>query len=88
MKTINVHIGRLVLDGLRVEPRQAVHVKAACEQELARLFTDSQSGAWRESSHATSSLQSRPIHVPEHQSPTGLGEQIAGAVHGGVGEQS
>ena len=35
---INLHIERLILDGLPIEPRQRAQVQAAVEAELARLL--------------------------------------------------
>lgn len=83
---INVSIERLVLDGLPIGHAQGKFIGAAVETELARLLAtgglemDLQSGgAWPR------------VPVGEVQltasKPTQLGQQIAQAVYGGIGQE-
>lgn len=85
MKTINVHIERLILDGLPLDQRQGGPVGAAVERELSRLLADSGSASLLGPPSASASLQGGSIQVTERTTPGAVGEQIAGAVHAGLG---
>jgi hypothetical protein len=83
---INVHIERLVLDGLAVSRAQGSLLGAAAERELARLLAIrglemslQSGGAW----------PSVPVSVIQLTSskPAQLGQQIAQAVYGGIGQE-
>jgi hypothetical protein len=77
---INVHIERLVLDGLRVASHQSNSVQAAVETELARLLTDK--GFNGPSAYAASHLSAAPIQLTHDSRPVSLGHQIAQAIYG------
>jgi hypothetical protein len=82
---INLHIERLVLDGLPLEQRQGPRLQAAVARELIRLLSESRSPAGFGIGGNLASVDGGLIEVPESTSPAGLGKQIASAVHGGVG---
>ena len=83
--TIRVHIERLVLEGLPIEPRQGLAVKAALERDLARRLTEGAGAASLGGSRALAALDAGSIDMPATPDPGALGAGIAGAVHGGLG---
>ena len=83
---INLHIERLVLDGLNIRPGQGVQVKAAVEAELARMLADGGLSGALQSGGALPRVRSAGIQLANGGSPAGLGKQIAGAVYGGIGK--
>lgn len=85
---IELHIERLILDGLRVEPRDRAHLQAAVEAEVARLLAADGLRSELLSGGAMRSLSAGEIQVTNNMSPLHLGNQIAQAVHGGVGAET
>jgi hypothetical protein len=84
--SINLHIERLILDGLPVSHAQGPILSAALERELARLLTNGgletslqSSGAWR-------SVPVSPLQLTSSQPPQ-LGRQIAETIYQGIGER-
>jgi hypothetical protein len=84
---INLHIERLVLDGLPLEQRQGPQLQAAVERELTRLLSGTSSTGAFVSSSSLATINAGAIHLAENASPLGLGKQIATALHGGIGER-
>lgn len=84
---INLHIERLVLEGVPVEGRHAAHVKAAVEAELTRLLTENGLSSRLQSGAALPRLHADAIQLGAEQTPAQLGQQIAGSVYGGVGNK-
>lgn len=82
---INLHIERMVLDGLQVSPRDRAQLQAAVEGELARLLGTDGLRSELLSGGTLRSLGAGEIHVTNQMSPVHLGNQIAQAVHSGVG---
>ena len=82
---INLHIERLVLEGLPIERRQGPQLRAAVERELIRLLTDGSSLAQLSTSGSAASINGGAIHMARGADAAGLGKQIAVAVHGGIG---
>lgn len=82
---IELHIERLVLDGLPVSPRDHANLQAAVEAELTRLLAVGGLRSELLSGGAMRSLGAREFPVSNNMSPMDLGNQIAHAVHGGVG---
>jgi len=85
---IELHIERMVLDGLQVAPRDRAQLKAAVEGELTRLLATDGLRSELLSGGAMRSLSAGEIHVTNQMSPLHLGNQIAQAVHGGVGAET
>lgn len=81
---INLHIERLVLDGLAVEPQQRHLLQAALEAELGGLLAQNGLGSSLSSGGAFRSVQADAISVGESSGPDGLGRQIAQSIHGGI----
>jgi hypothetical protein len=84
--SINLHIERLVLDGLPIARHQAPLVQTAVEAELARLLVaDGLAPALRSGGGATPSVDVPGIQFTSDSSPAELGQKIARAVYGGIG---
>jgi hypothetical protein len=81
---INIHIERLVLDGLPVARHEGSLVQAAVEAELARLLTAQGLPPNLMSGGAMPSVPGGAIQFGAQSSPAHLGKQIARAVHGGL----
>ena len=84
---IELHIERIVLDGLQVAPRDRTQLQAAVQTELARLLAAGGLRSELLSGGAMRSLGAGEIHVTNNMSPLHLGNRIAQAVHGGVGAE-
>ena len=76
---INVHIERLILDGLSATSAQGPAVGAAVEAELARLLVNQ--GLPRVSAGAVPFLSGGPIQLASDSKPVPLGHQIAQAIY-------
>jgi hypothetical protein len=81
---INVHIERLILDGLPVGSAQGASVRAAVEAELARLIVVHGAGPAAFTGGAMPSVGVGEIQLKRGNGPAELGQQIAGAVYGSV----
>jgi hypothetical protein len=83
---INVSIERLVLDGLPVSSAQASLLGAAVETELARLLA---TGGLKMGLQFGGAWPSVPVSVIQltASKPAQLGQQIAHAVYGGIGQE-
>ncbi len=82
---INLHIERLVLDGLPLDPRDGARLQAAVERELARLVSDG--GQWvtrLRADAATAHASGGSFTLAEPADAARVGGQIAGAVHAGI----
>jgi hypothetical protein len=81
---INLHIERLVLDGLPIDHHDAPLVQTAVETELTRLLgAEELRSRLNVSSVATPRVTAPGIQVL-NENPVQAGEQIAQAVHGGL----
>lgn len=85
---IQLHIERLVLDGLPMERAQGPLVRAALEAELARLLTENGLGAALASGGAMPSVPASAMHLASAGNPSDLGIGIARSVYGGIGRGS
>lgn len=83
---INLHIERLILDGLPVERGQGAMIQQAVERELAALLAAGELHSTWQSGGNVPRLQTAPIQLRQETKPGRLGEQIAGAVHGELGK--
>jgi hypothetical protein len=82
---IELHIERLVLDGLPVGAGQGAAIQAAVEAELARLLASGELSPVLLAGGAVPMLHAGGIQVAGAVQPGPLGTQIAGAVHGAMG---
>jgi hypothetical protein len=83
---INLHIERLVMDGVPLAPGGCVLLQAAVEAELTRLLASGGLSDALQLGGAIYNLRTAGIQLGSDGSPAGLGEQIAGAVYGGIGK--
>ena len=74
---INLHIERLVLDGLPITRGDGPFVQAAVEAELTRLLTEGGLSSDFLSGGALASVRANSIHLEKESSPVALGQQIA-----------
>jgi hypothetical protein len=82
---VNLHIERLVLDGIDVEPAQRPVLQAALEAELGRLIAEGGVGALA-AGGAVPSVKAEGFQMSGDGNPSQLGRQIAGSVYGGIGK--
>ncbi len=82
---INVHIERLILDGLPIARNQGPLVQVAVEAELARLLAADGLAANLLAGGALAHVQAGSIQLTGEGNPGQLGQQVAQAVYGGIG---
>jgi hypothetical protein len=83
---LNLHIERLVLDGLPIARSQGGLVQRAVEIELADLLRTGALSPEFQAAAALPSVQAGHIKMNENNNPTQLGKQIASAVFRGIGK--
>ena len=84
---VNVHIDRLILDGLSLTSSQGPLVQAAVEAELARLLTAGGLAEGLADGGALPSLRANAIQLTSDGNPHEIGRQIAQSVYGGIGHE-
>ena len=83
---IDLHIERLVLDGIDVGPAQRPHLQAAVEAELGRLLAEGGIGDGLAGGGAVPAVRAEGFALSADGSPVSLGQQIARSVYGGIGK--
>lgn len=81
---IQLHIERLVLDGLPIDRAQAPAIQAAVEAELSRLLTIQGLSAELQAGGAVPALSANAIQLSSNTSARQLGAQIAQSIYGGM----
>lgn len=81
---INLHIERLVLDGVSIEPHQRADLKAAVETELSQRLVSQGIGSTMQSDNNRQSVRGGSISIENIRKPTSLGQQIGSAVYRGI----
>ena len=84
---INLHIERLVLDGVNIAPGQRDLLQASVETELTRLLTDGGLSPGLAQGTALPRLSTSGIELAGNNNPTQVGRQIAQSVYGGIGHE-
>lgn len=84
---INLHIERLVLDGVTIEPQQRLRLQQAMQSELTRLLANGELSADFSGGLSVPRLTVPSIQLPAGNHPVQLGQQIARAVYGGIGHE-
>jgi hypothetical protein len=82
---IQVHIDRLVLDGLPVQNQDGSAIQEAIERELTRLLAEGGLSPDLASGGAFTNIRAETIKITEN-SPPKIGRKIAHAVYGGIGQ--
>jgi hypothetical protein len=84
---IELHVDRLVLDGLAVSQHQGDAVMLAVQRELARLLTDEATPSTWSAGASVDAIQGTTIRTAGAAGPAALGERIAASVAAGLGER-
>jgi hypothetical protein len=82
---IDLHIERLILDGLPVTSLQGPQLRAAIEKELARLLVEQGLSDELRGGIAVPGVRAGSIRFGRDERPERLGQSIARAVHEGIG---
>ena len=85
MTTLRLHVERLVLDGLALAPGEEPALQAALEAELTRLLAEGGLAPHLLAGGARPYARGGMVRAAGSGDPTGLGQQIARAVYGGIG---
>jgi len=83
---INLHIERLVLDGIAVEPHQRADLKASVEAALSQQLVSQDIGSTMQSNNNRKSVRGESISIDNISTPSSLGHQIGNAVYRGIGK--
>ena len=83
---LQVHIERLVLEGLPVTSSHGPLIQQAVEKELARLLEAHGLADELRSGGAVPRVAAGSVQFAKGQRPAGLGQGIARAVHQGIGQ--
>lgn len=83
---INLHIERLVLEGLPVEARQGDLLREAVVAELTRLLQENGLSTTLQTGGAVTSVSVGSLQLNADRNPLQTGQQIAQAVYGGIGK--
>jgi hypothetical protein len=81
---VRLHIERLVLDGLALEPGGAERLQTAVQAELARLLGSVPLNPAFLAGGAIPGLRVGAIELERGHSPAQIGTQLARMVHGGL----
>jgi hypothetical protein len=84
---INLHIERLILDGLPIDRDHAPHVQAAVEAELTRLLAENGLSAELPVGGAVSGIRANGTQFTESNGPADIGTLIAQSVYSGIGKE-
>jgi hypothetical protein len=84
--TIEVHIERLVLEGLPVTSADGPRIRAAVEGELSRLLAAGGLSCELASGGAAPSIDAPEISLAPRARPDAIGRAVARSVHTGIGE--
>ena len=83
---VNLHIDRVVVDGVSLERGSERQVRAAVERELSSLFLTRGVPLSVQHSMALPAVSGNTIPVSNGVSATRVGSQIAQAVYQGIGK--
>jgi hypothetical protein len=84
---INLHIERLILDGLPVERSQAPNVQSAVEAELTRLLVEGGLAGNLQAGGVVPGIPGDQIQFAPGINPSQAGTQIAKSVYNGIGNK-
>lgn len=83
---INLHIERLILDGVNIPPGQRHLLQVSLQSELTRLFTESGVAPHLASGGASPHVSANDIDLASGSDPIHLGRQIARSVYWSTGK--
>lgn len=81
---INLHIERLVMDGVSVEPHQREELKAAVQTQLSHLLMSNGIGSSVQSYNNFREISGSFISIEKNSDPSDMGQQVAGAIFRGI----
>jgi hypothetical protein len=81
---INLHIERLVLEGLPVDQTQETLIHKTVEQQLTSLLANGDLHDALRRGGNVHRMQTAAIRIAPEAGPTHLGKQIAGTLFGGI----
>jgi len=81
---IDLHIERLVLDGVALPPGAAGPMGAALEAELQRLLTERGIASGLARGGAIVRVSAPEADLTAARDPAGIGRAVAKAIHGGL----
>lgn len=84
---INLHIERLVLDGVNIAADQHHLLQARVTAELTRMLTEGGISSRLAQGTALPRMSTGGIQSTNGNSPALLGQQIAQSVYGGIGHE-
>jgi hypothetical protein len=82
---IDLHIERLVLDGLAVTAADAQRVRTAMEDEVTRLLAGGALNPAFATGGAVPRIAAPQISLGPRERPDGIGRAVARSVHRGIG---
>jgi hypothetical protein len=82
---INLHIERLILDGLPIERNQGPYVQAAIQAELTRLLTEQGMSSYFQTGGTVPRLDANVMQLRTNSNPIQIGAQIAQSVYSEIG---
>jgi hypothetical protein len=82
---INLHIDRLVLEGLQVNSVQGPQIRAAIQQELIRLLAAHGLSEELREGASVPRIRAGTMQIESESKPAKLGTSIAQAIHEGLG---
>lgn len=84
---INLHIERLVLDGINIAPDQSHLLQTSVATELKRILAEGGLSSDLAQGTNLSCLSGSSIQINEGGKPAQLGRQIAQSVYEGIGHE-
>jgi hypothetical protein len=81
---IHLHVERLILDGVNMNPYQYRLLAASLERELVRFLTRHGIGSGVRGGGAFETIRTNSATALETSEPSRLGRQIARSLHGGL----
>ena len=84
---INLHIERLVLDGVNIDSGQRRLLQTRVETELTRMLTEGGLSPSFTRNLALSRLSTSAFRMPEAGNTKHAGQEIAKSVYGGIGHE-
>ena len=83
---INLHIDRLILDGVNIPHHQRHLLQASVKAELGRLVLEGGVSPGITNGGAVPQVNAKRIQLGASNNPVQLGRQIARSVYGGIGK--
>ncbi|WP_404361092.1 hypothetical protein [Methylotuvimicrobium sp. KM1] len=84
---INLHIERLILDGIDITPGQRHLLQASLTTELTRMLAEGGLAPNLAQGVASPQATASDVQLNDANNPAQLGRQIAQSVYGGIGDE-